>query len=440
MKRAALLGRLSVLLALTLLAGCGGGGGGSSGSSSSGGTTTPVALTNFTTVTVDAGPSVLAQGPNGYIEDNVAYVTITLCAPGSTTNCQTIDHVQLDTGSVGLRVFQSVLNATLLSALPNQTDTSSNPVGECYGFVDSYMFGSVRTADFSIGGEKVSSLPFQVAGDDGAFAAVPSLCSSGSGTDLNTVTSLGANGLLGIGATTTDCGSYCTVAGGYGTAIYYDCPSMGCSAIIGRTASASAPFQQLINPIVGMPVDNNGSIISLPAAPAAGETSLTGTLYFGIGTQTNNTLGSATVLTTTTSSSTDGAGFVTALYNGQTLADSYIDSGSSLYLFVDTTITPCTGTYAGYYCPASPLALSPTIQGTNNASASAAFTLYNAATALATNNSVTPGLGANPDVLNILNGYPNSFDFGLPFFFGRNVYLAIEGRTAGGTTGPYVAF
>jgi hypothetical protein len=341
---------------------------------------------------------------------------------------------------VGLRVFQSVLNASLLSALPNQTDVSGNPVGECYGFVDSYIFGSVRTADFKIGGETVSSMPFQVAGDTGAFTTVPSLCSSGSGTELNTVVSLGANGILGIGSTTTDCGSYCTTTGGYGTAIYYDCPSSGCSTIIGRASAESAPYQQLINPIIGMPVDNNGSVISLPTPPAAGEASLTGTLYFGIGTQTNNTLGSAKVLTTTNSSSANGAGFVSAIYNGQTLADSYIDSGSSLYLFVDTTITPCTGDYMGYYCPASPLALSPTIQGTNGASASAAFTLYNAATALATNNSVTPGLGANPDVLNILNGYPNSFDFGLPFYFGRNVYTAIEGRVAGGATGPYVAF
>jgi hypothetical protein len=34
-----------------------------------------------------------------------------------------------------------------------------------------------------------------------------------------------------------------------------------------------------------------------------------------------------------------------------------------------------------------------------------------------------------------------SFDWGLPFFFGRNVYTAIEGAgTPGGPTGPYVAF
>jgi hypothetical protein len=36
--------------------------------------------------------------------------------------------------------------------------------------------------------------------------------------------------------------------------------------------------------------------------------------------------------------------------------------------------------------------------------------------------------------------FANSFDFGVPFFFGRTVYTAIEGRPAGGVGGPYVAF
>jgi hypothetical protein len=35
---------------------------------------------------------------------------------------------------------------------------------------------------------------------------------------------------------------------------------------------------------------------------------------------------------------------------------------------------------------------------------------------------------------------PHSFAFGLPFFYGRNVYTAIEGRNAGGTVGPFFAF
>ena len=167
---------------------------------------------------------------------------------------------------------------------------------------------------------------------------------------------------------------------------------------------------------------------------------MTGTIYFGIGTQTNNALGSANILLTSTSASALGAGLITATYNGQTLNESTIDSGSNLYYFVDPSIAGCTGQYVGYYCPTSPLTLSATLQGTNGVSTSVSLTLQNAATLLNTTDAVLPDIGGNPDTFSGLSAYPQSFDFGLPFFFGRSVYTAIEGRNAGGTTGPYFAF
>ncbi len=426
--------------AVLLLSACGGGGGG--GASSGGGSPAPPpppALTNFATLTVDTGPSGLSSGPNGYLQFNVAYVSVTVCVPGATT-CQTIDHVEVDTGSVGLRILSSALNSTLLAALPLQVNSASlNPVGECYGFVDGYAFGSVRQADFQIGGEKVAAMPFQVIGDTGAFATVPSLCSSGGGANLDTVIALGANGIIGIGVTTTDCGAACTTPGGYSAAIYYDCPAFGCGGIIPLQPLTSAPFQQLPNPVAAMSIDNNGTIVSLPAATSA-EATLAGTLYFGIGTQTNNALGAAAVLLTTTSTSPDGAGLITATYRGQTLNESTIDSGSNLYLFVDPTIPDCGGQNAGYYCPTSPLSLSATLGGTNGSMTSVSVTLQNAATLLATSDAVLPGIGGNPNLFSGLMPFPQSFDFGLPFFYGRSVYTAIEGRNAGGTVGPYFAF
>ena len=287
--------------------------------------TTPAA--NTVAITVDAGPASLDTGPNAYISDNLPFVSVTICAPGSTTNCQTIDHVIVDTGSIGLRIFSSVLNSTLLSALPAQTDANANPVGECYGYVDGYVFGSVNSADLQIGGEAVANMPLQLIGETGAYANVPSSCSSGGGPDLDTVQAFGANGVIGIGVTTTDCGATCTVAGGSGAAIYYDCPSTGCGSTITRAAATTAPFQQLPNPVAAMSVDNNGTILSLPAVASSGQTSASGTLIFGIGTQTNNALGAATVLTTTGSSDANGAGLVTVSYNGQSLPESFLDSG-----------------------------------------------------------------------------------------------------------------
>jgi len=429
---------LWIIAAGLILSACGGGGGGSSGG---GATVTPPTLTNFASVTVDAGPAAVNTGPNAYISDDAPFVSVTICAPGSTTNCQTIDHVLVDTGSVGLRIAQSVLNSSLLSALPSQMDASSSPVGECYGFVDGYVFGSVRSADFQIGGESVSGMPLQLIGDGGAFANPPSSCSSGGGTSLSTVQEIGANGIIGIGVTTTDCGSLCETAGGYSAAIYYDCPTSGCSSIITRNASTSAPFQQLPNPVAAMGVDNNGTILELPTVPPSGEISATGTLYFGIGTQANNGLGAQSILTTTNSNSPYGPGLLTAAYKGQTLPESFIDSGSNAYYFIDSTIALCAQAgFAGFYCPSSPLSLGPTLSGSNGVSASAAFTLYNAYTLLEGTNSAAAGIGANPNAITNADFYPNSFDFGLPFFFGRNVYTALEGRSAGTTVGPYMAF
>ena len=190
-----------------------------------------------------------------------------------------------------------------------------------------------------------------------------------------------------------------------------------------------------------MSVDNNGTILALSAPPSAGAASLTGTLYFGIGTQTNNGLGSATVLSVTSSADTRGGGLFTAVYNGQSLVDSFIDSGSSSYLFSDSSIPLCTvQAYSGFYCPASAITLNPTLQGLNGAEATPALALNNAQALLSSRYTALPGLGASAEGLDLANAIPTSFDFGLPFFFGRSIYTAIEGRAAGSGVGPYYAF
>jgi hypothetical protein len=433
-------------MAMLLLAACSGGGtagsntgtgtsssGGSSTTSSSGGTTTPAI--NTTPILVDAGPAALNVGPDAYTATNIPYVTITVCAPGSTSNCQTIDHILLDTGSVGLRLEAGVLNATLAAGLPTMNDASGNPIGECYEYVDNYVFGSERTGDFTIAGETASAMPLQVIGDTtGGLGTVPRSCSSSGGSNMNTVQLLGANGIIGVGTTVTDCGSACNVTNGSGGAIYYDCPASGCSSVVARSDSTAAPFEQLPNPVAAFASDNNGTIVALPSVAASGVATATGTLTFGIGTQSDNALVSASVIPT------DAYGYVTATYKGTSLPNSFIDSGSNYYYFVDNAITACTQSgYDGFYCPGSPLSLGPTLPGSAG-TVSAAFTLYNAySQPLATSNAV-PGIGANPNTEGFSNPVNNSFDFGLPFFFGRTVYTAIAGRKAGTANGPYFAF
>jgi len=382
------------------LAGCGGGGGG--------GGNTP-APQNIQPISVDAGPAGI---------DNIAFVSVTVCAPGSKTNCQTIDHVQVDTGSSGLRLISSVLSPAL--SLPQQVDANGNPLVECIQFVDGFSWGPVKMVDMQIAGEQAKSLPVQIIGDP-AFPSIPTSCSS-SGPPENTVPSFLANGLLGIGPYLQDCGSGCAQAPIPG--FYYICPPTGC------VPTQLAVSRQLQNPVALFSVDNNGTVIELPSIPAAGAASVTGSLIFGIGTQANNGLGNAKVLPTD-----PNTGYIVTQFSTQSYTTSYIDSGSSVF-FVGTRLCPiCTGAAASFYCPATTQNLSATLQGTNGSASVVAFSIANADQLTAAN----PSFYAFNDIA-APGGHPSLFAWGLPFFYGRNVFTAIESRQTPGGAGPYFAF
>jgi hypothetical protein len=394
---------LFVALMLPLcLGGCGGGGGGGSSSPSQ-------PAQNVQPVTVDGGPANIP---------NLVFTSVTVCAPGSSSNCQTIDHVQVDTGSTGLRIIGSVLSPTL--SLPQQVDQNGNALAECAQFVDGYSWGAVRVADIRIAGERASSTAIQVIGD-ASFPTVPLSCSS-SGPPENTVQAFGANGVLGVGVFLQDCGSACAQAAIPGT--YYVCPGANCQATLAPLA------KQLPNPVALFSSDNNGVVLQLPSVAAMGAATANGSLIFGIGTQTDNGLGSATVLGVD-----PGTGDIVTTFNNQTYTNSYIDAGSSV-LFFGTNIYPrCTGIANGFYCPPTTQNLSAMLHGTGNATSMVSFSVANADQVFTAN----PSFNAFND-LAAPGGDTNTFAWGLPFFFGRNVYTGIEGRSSPGGTGPYVAF
>ena len=381
------------------LAGCGGGGGSSSSQPTD----------NVQAITVDGGP---ANVPD------LAFVSVTVCAPGSSSNCQTIDHVQLDTGSTGLRIIASVLSPTL--SLPQQTGVNGDPLAECAQFVDGFSWGSVRLADMHVSGEQANSVPIQIIGDPG-FPTIPPSCSN-SGPPENTVLAFGAKGLLGVGLFLQDCGNGCAQTAIPGN--YYTCSSAACQP------TQVALAQQLQNPVALFASDNNGVIIEMPSVPATGSAIATGSLIFGIGTQSNNGLGSATVLTVD-----PNTGNIITTYNSRAYANSYIDAGTSVLAFGNNVFPLCFGADAGLYCPPATQNLSATLQGASKGASTVSFSVANA----------DQLFGANPsfeafDDLAAPSGDNVTFAWGLPFFFGRSVYTAIEGRTTPGGTGPYVAF
>jgi len=413
---------------LLFLAACGGGGsdltsggtgtgtGTGSGTGSGPGTGQTIAVANGTnaiTMTVDPGPS------GG--QANIPYVNVTICAPGSTTNCQIIDHMEVDTGSYGVRVISSVLNSTLLAALTQETVPAGNLV-ECTMFADGYSWGSMHLADITVGTEKAANQSIQVIGDPN-YPTIPSACSN-TGPPEDDVAHFGANGIIGVGPFMTDCGD-CTDSTESGD--YWACPSGGGSC---NPTTVTTVAQEASNPVAAFPTDNTGVILELPTVPDTGAAVATGVLVFGVGTESNNGLGSATVLTT------DNQGFINTIFNNKTYPQGFIDSGSNLNFFNDDSIAKC-GTSSVVFCPNSELSLSATEQGLNNATVTVNFKVGNAQTLL-----------SNHDLTAFDNvGAPFSattqaedFDFGLPFFYGRNVFIVIEGKGTSGGIGPYFAF
>ncbi|NVD72964.1 DUF3443 domain-containing protein [Duganella sp. BJB1802] len=363
-------------------------------------------LSNSTAIVVDSGPT----GVNGAI--NIPYVSVTVCRPGTTT-CQTIDHVLLDTGSYGLRLL-APLDAAL--NLPAVQTPSGADAGTCGKFISGYTWGAVRRADVKMADETAAGISIQVIGDSGAnYAATPSSCSS-AGNNLGTLAALGAKGVLGVGLFKQDCGDSCARSAVGGA--YYACTSNGC------TASSMALASQVSNPVASFAVNNNGVLLVLPGVGASGLTSVSGTLIFGVNTQANNTIAGETLFTT------NSGGDFSTTYKGKTYGASFIDSGSNGYFFNDSTLRTCSG--GDFYCPASTLSLSATNAAADgSASGVVNFNVANLVQLASTISAAQVGGTA---------GTGNYFDWGLPFFYGRRVFVVMEGASVNGKTGPLWAY
>lgn len=411
---------VAVAFAALSLAGCGGGG-----------SAIPIPgqqVNNTQPIVVNAGP---AAQLTSYI--NGLFTTISVCAPG-TNSCVSLN-VLVDTGSEGLRVLQSDLGGV---TLPPITDSSGNPIAECTSFADSYTWGPMATADIHIAGETAGAVPVAVIATGGSGAAFPNAPSSCTGSGLpaaDTEAKLGADGILGIGVFRHDCGAGCAPGAASTPPAgdpYYSCSGSGCAQVF-------LPLQdQAQNPVWLFPQDNNGVMITLPSIPPDGAANVQGTLIFGIGTQSNNSLGSAVVMTT------DDLGNLATNYSNTQYDDSsgggtFFDTGSNAIFFLDdsTSGLPLCATNSAFYCPGSPASFSTTTVGQNNATAPANFTVANGDSLLSNNTSNF--------AFNDLGGPYSSngtlgWDFGLPFFFGRTIFIAINTQNTPAGPGPFIAY
>jgi len=376
---------------------------------------------NVQPIAVDGGP--LTNYPDG------AFTSVTICVPG-TSQCQTIEGILVDTGSVGLRILASEINLPLQPLAAASGGTLNN----CVSFVDgSFLWGEVEPADVYMAGEVSSELPVHVLADPTTFT-IPTTCSMG-GTDEDNQTALGANGIIGVGMEPTDCTiqgqNFCNVPSNQN--IYYGCTSSGCEITTVPIAD------QVTNPVdlfaansVTSGEDNNGVILQFPSLSGAAAT-LDGSMIFGIGTESNNALGGATVYTVDPSDDD----FTTENFEGQTMPSSFIDSGSNGFFFPSSFIV-CPDN-ADFYCDAQNA--SATNVGANNAQGIVDFTIANADDLFKTGDFAYGDLGG-PNGTYPCNGTGCSFDWGLPFFFGRSVYTSIDGQTvpSGQPAAPWWAY
>jgi len=368
------------------------------------------------------------EGPNSDLR-NTPYVTVKVCAPNNASLCDTITHVLVDTGSIGLRVLASALPNTLSSLTQVTDSTTSNPLNECGLFASGYTWGTVRQGGVTLGSETTSSSQNIQVIADSAAGAVPSDCiSQGSNNPEQTAAELGANGIIGLNGVQYDCGTGCVSATTPYPATYYECPSANATC----TAVNVPLAKQVANIVYGLPTDNNGVIVQLPSVATDGAATATGALIFGIGTQSNNTLGSASKI------ATDSVGDFTATINGESVSNSFVDTGSTYYFFTENELEqPVCTNPSDFFCPTTTKTESTVFSVTDGSSSntySTTFTVANAYTVLSASstNYAVGNVAAVNDYSSI-----SGLDFGLPFVYSRNVYI---GNQTSPGTGGYVAF
>jgi hypothetical protein len=413
---------LLLFLVVVLSAGCDGGGdGSSSGGSSGGGSGSALNLPNGPSLPQITGYNVLpvsVGGPFQYV--NEATVSVAICDPNN-ENCQTIDSILLDSGDYGLRIFQQALDPSLAVALSPVQINDTAPLYECIQYGDgSAVWGAVKLASVILGGEQPAVVPIQVIGPASFNSA--EVCRGA--PLLSSPSDALYNGSLGVGFFAEDCGGVCASFSGNGQ--YFTCSGNTCTSTAVETSS------QVQNPVAALQTDNNGVLLRFPSVPTGGSPSVTGYLILGIGTQPNNIPSGVAAYAVNDNPGDINYATLTTNFEGASYRG-FLDIGSNGLFFPSNRIPTVTVYGSEWFNPPSLLTLSATNVGYPSGPAGEVkFQVNNFITLMSSSNDVFSDL-AGP--------VPESwFDWGLPFFLGRNVYVGIEGTTSSLGTGPYWAY
>jgi hypothetical protein len=272
----------------------------------------------------------------------------------------------------------------------------------------------VQTASIILGNEPAVDVPIQVI--DYTFGTAPSGCQNADQSPADA----GFNGILGVGLFDQDCGSVC--ANGANNGIYYTCTGSTCN---GAMAALSAQVQ---NPVSLLPQDNNGVIVQLPSIPADGSASADGSLVLGIGTSSNN------VPAAVTTYEADQFGNFITIFNGRSYS-SFIDTGTNGLFFPSPSASQlpnCPFPNSDWFCPQSTVNLSATTEGASGSpSGVVSFQTGNFDSLINSSNNVFNDIGGEQH---------GEFDWGLPVFLGRDIYIGFEGKSSSLGSGPFWAY
>jgi len=265
----------------------------------------------------------------------------------------------------------------------------------------------------------VGSTNMQVFGD--SSYKVPKACSSQGGTATNSVSTFGANGLIGVSFALNDYG------------VYYNCKNSSTGSCTENTAYAGLP-----NTVSQFATDNNGVTLTLPAVGASGSTSaVVGSLTFGVNTESNNIPPASTLAVANDGTLTDANWGTFAAEVGGTWFTAYIDSGTDVIYFNDSAdkslvACPTSGNFDGWYCPTTTqnLPFSYANSGSTSSKGAITYSIANASK-IATGSNVAYSNVAGPDDSSAT--VDSAIGFGLSTFFGHNMYFLFQGKTAPGT-------
>jgi hypothetical protein len=180
-----------------------------------------------------------------------------------------------------------------------------------------------------------------------------------------------------------------------------------------------------------LPQDNNAVVVQLPSIPDDGAPSVDGYLVLGIGTRANNVPSAGA-----TRFSVNRYGDLSTTLGGVSY-QSFIDTGSNGLFFSPPSSSPlpnCPSPASAWYCPSSTASFSATNSSyLASAGTPVSFQIGSFLGLASSSNRASSEVGGN--------ALPaGGFDWGLPFFFGRNVYLGFDGTASSLGAGPYVAY